>query len=483
MGSTKRSRSYSHVAGDQSILKSRQKRLKTTNDKHIRSRNAEREISQSIETSSLAADIQHMKKQFLNADSVLKRSKIFWLIPQDPQDTMKRIEEMSKEQDFKGEFVYHPLTSSLHEGFGEFTNFSLLGCCMLLTSLLSKSNGSRMSYHRQQPRVKAWNIHGTFYVPSNTQFQRTSSLRYLKESAITPSQHFKEFTFNCGSESSFVPLFTDIMELFTRFRFGNSKPNSYRDFQRAVRNINQDFIGCLAEINPISFHDTRLLIGSNFSKILSTRKHLINTWESALIEEPFTTVEHEESNKRRKIERIGNDKQQKSQHSPKKTNKMSEKVSASRLPLDGSKKDSFTHKAPNETSNVKAMDAYPGFMTQKEIKQHCIATLRASIDKLKAQSHYKILKTYFRCPRQRYLDLIQENVADLRNKTNCNIVILHLNNVKESDPWLDSLDLRGYTNMYQAPHPSTTKIISIGGVKDHIIKALELIGKIIGTDE
>ncbi|CAI4355132.1 CIC_collapsed_G0011100.mRNA.1.CDS.1 [Saccharomyces cerevisiae] len=118
-------------------------------------------------------------------------------------------------------------------------------------------------------------------------------------------------------------------------------------------------------------------------------------------------------------------------------------------------------------------------MTQDEIKQHCIGTIKASMDAVKKKSSYQILKTYVRCPRQNYIDIVYQNLNDLRSKTNCNIVVLNLNNLHESQMWLESLNTTNYTSFAQAPHPSTIRVISIGGVGEYIVKALELILNIL----
>lgn len=65
------------------------------------------------------------------------------------------------------------------------------------------------------------------------------------------------------------------------------------------------------------------------------------------------------------------------------------------------------------------------------------------------------------------------NLDELRNKSNCNIVVLHYNNEHESKQWLDGLDLTRYIRGQDEPNASTVRILSIGGVAEYIVTALE----------
>ena len=117
----------------------------------------------------------------------------------------------------------------------------------------------------------------------------------------------------------------------------------------------------------------------------------------------------------------------------------------------------------------------PGFLTQDEIKQHCIATIKASREYVKARSPYQIFKVFVKVPRQLYADKVFQNLNELRAQTSCNIVILNLNNLHESEPWFKTLDLSNYTTILQTPHTSTVRVVSIGGVGEYIVKATDTI--------
>ncbi|SMN20917.1 similar to Saccharomyces cerevisiae YDR240C SNU56 Component of U1 snRNP required for mRNA splicing via spliceosome [Maudiozyma saulgeensis] len=120
-----------------------------------------------------------------------------------------------------------------------------------------------------------------------------------------------------------------------------------------------------------------------------------------------------------------------------------------------------------------------GFLTQEQIKEHCIANISASRDIVKSKDGNEIFKMYIRIPKLKYIDMIYQNLNDFRSRTNCNIVVLNLNNLAESEPWLASLDLGKYTSITQSPHPSTVRVVSIGGVSEYILNTLDLISDIM----
>lgn len=121
----------------------------------------------------------------------------------------------------------------------------------------------------------------------------------------------------------------------------------------------------------------------------------------------------------------------------------------------------------------------PGFQSQDDIKEHCVATISASKEVVTSKNPQEIFKMYIRVPKLKYTDIIYQNLNDLRNKTKCNIVVLNLNNLHESEAWLASLDVAKYTSVVQPPHPSTVRVVSIGGVSEYILTTLDLISDIM----
>lgn len=138
------------------------------------------------------------------------------------------------------------------------------------------------------------------------------------------------------------------------------------------------------------------------------------------------------------------------------------------------------------TSNVRTLDPQSrtmnsNFLSQEQITEYCIATIKASIEAVKSKSPYQIIKTYIKCPRQHYVDLVYDNLSSLRSETNCNIVVLNLNNVHESTSWFDSLQISKFTKVTSVPHPSTVRVVSIGGIGEHNVKSLQLLLKLFSS--
>lgn len=135
----------------------------------------------------------------------------------------------------------------------------------------------------------------------------------------------------------------------------------------------------------------------------------------------------------------------------------------------------------NTKPTINTRQQKSNFMTQEQIKEHCEATIKSTRDKVSTMPSFQIIKTYIKCPRQQYADVIFKNLNDLRSKSNCNIVILHLNNVHESYSWFNDLDVSRYTHNVQQPHPMTIRVVSIGGTAKDIQTALHLIESILSN--
>ncbi|SCU86964.1 LAME_0D08262g1_1 [Lachancea meyersii CBS 8951] len=136
------------------------------------------------------------------------------------------------------------------------------------------------------------------------------------------------------------------------------------------------------------------------------------------------------------------------------------------------------------TLDAQSRTSSASYLNQEQIQDYCVASVKASIDTVKSKSPYQILKTYIKCPRQHYVDLVYDNLHDLRSKTNCNVVVMNLNNVHESATWFGSLDVAKYTKeskIVSVPHPSTVRVVSIGGIGEHNLEALKLLLNLLET--
>lgn len=133
----------------------------------------------------------------------------------------------------------------------------------------------------------------------------------------------------------------------------------------------------------------------------------------------------------------------------------------------------------NSNKSNQVMSDKPGFLTQEQIKEHCVANISAAKDIMQTKSSQDILKMYIRIPKMKYTDIIYERLKTLRSESHCNIIVLNLNNLHESDTWFSTLDVSKYTTVTQVPHPSTVRILCIGGVTEYILIALEKIAAIM----
>ncbi|SCU85222.1 LADA_0D06326g1_1 [Lachancea dasiensis] len=136
------------------------------------------------------------------------------------------------------------------------------------------------------------------------------------------------------------------------------------------------------------------------------------------------------------------------------------------------------------TLNPQSRSLTSNYLTQEQVKEYSIATVKASIEAVQSKSPYQILKTYIKFPRHDYIDLLYDKLHDMRQETNCNVVVMNLNNVHESTSWFDSLDVAKHmenAKITSVPHPSTVRVVSIGGIGEHNVKALRLLLDVLNT--
>lgn len=113
-----------------------------------------------------------------------------------------------------------------------------------------------------------------------------------------------------------------------------------------------------------------------------------------------------------------------------------------------------------------------GYVSNKEINLYCIATVDASMDVLAAKSASQITRIYIKFPRI-LIDLLYQRLSELRNNSNCNIVILKMQTYHESIPWFESINVEKYCTI--VPPPSTIRVISVGGIGENCKRALKLL--------
>lgn len=388
-----------------------------------------------------------VRNQNAGAESSIKNSHLFIPIFSDNSRYSACIEALQEYVD--------PSKLRLHQRPGVIpayvvlVNFSLMDCCLVLPLLFDVKNRSRVSPfpsidHFTIPRET--NLCGSFYLPSScTRHEANNTL--IHETRFQTNYNFKEYY--ARPQTTLRQFIRNLTAFFSGIKFGKSTKITSKQFYRALtKPYNTIDLG----IKEIPFmgeglYDVAQLVKSNLPLIEKAKTNMQH-YAQDLIQYNCAPLVKETA--------LSAPKQPpKPQQSPKVQQQSSSKVNSS-----------------GATSR-------PNYMTQDQIKQHCIATVRASQDVVKGKSPYQILKTYVKCPRQSYIDQIYQNLNDLRSRTNCNIVVLNLNNLHESRSWFDSLEVSKFTPHAQQPHPSTVRVVSIGGIGEHVIKALDLIYNIL----
>lgn len=115
-------------------------------------------------------------------------------------------------------------------------------------------------------------------------------------------------------------------------------------------------------------------------------------------------------------------------------------------------------------------------VSSQDLHRYCIATIKASISKVTEKSAFQIIKSYVKYPRSQ-IDLIYDNLNQIKSKTNCNVVILNLQTIHESNTWFEQLPI----SVNIDPPPSATRVISVGGVGGKCKVALEMILTLLET--
>lgn len=371
-------------------------------------------------------------------------------------------------------------------------DFSILDSCFVLSVLLAFQKRlwmapSEKSYFKISKNI---NLTGSFYLPKNietekghitTFYRRESPISSILGVSFNVVPNFQQFHIKSCHVTKFM---NELSNFFSQIEFGKCEGNVIDRFQREYRRTDSQISLALYELP---------LIGDglfDMKSFISKTRPIIETSKDQMVKHIADLKAYNEISDTKGVLSSQQQKPSSTSSSNAVSSFKGDQTSTAAYQSQTQKyaanqpssalHSSSRYSEPNSQLGARGTESHKAdFMTQDEIKQHCIATIRASMDAVKKKSSYQILKTYVRCPRQNYIDVVYQNLNDLRSKTNCNIVVLNLNNLHESQPWLDSLNISEYSAFSQQPHPSTVRIISIGGVGEYIIKALELILNIL----
>ncbi|QLL34800.1 hypothetical protein HG536_0H01750 [Torulaspora globosa] len=412
-----------------------------------------------------------------NADAVLKNSCLFV-----PVLTKSAISQYANCLRSLHEYIdskklqLHKIKSDY--GFIALKQFSLLDCCLVLAALLALKNkrwiAANSSDYFNIPSNAS--LSGTFYLPVGSIGPDEIKTHYpvsIGMSRYRAVMDFKEFYVDAPSGINLAPFMESISLLLSQMKFNN--PTSVdRLFLQRFKAVHENLaLGLHNSSLPQSLLVDMAIVAKENTPLLKTSIDKLESYAQDLILYNNQTAPSDDSSSR--------------EGSYQAVEEAAE--AAKRVPSRQQTTPSDRASMPTERPSGQQASANFGarfspnssFMTQQQIKEHCIATVEASRDIMKTKSPYQIFRLYVKCPRQHYVDVIYQNLNDLRSQTNCNIVVLNLNNLHESDSWFDSLDVSPYTKSVQRPHPSTVRVVSVGGIGEHITKALDLIHKVLSS--
>lgn len=368
-------------------------------------------------------------------------------------------------------------------------DFDILDSCFVLSVLLAFQKrlwmaSSEKSYFRVPKNI---NLTGSFYLPKNietarghiiTSYRKEQTTSSIVEVGFNVVPNFQQFQVKACHVSKFM---NELSNFFSQVEFGKCENNVINRFQREYKRNHSQISLALYELPLIGdgLFDMKSYISKTRPIIEKSKVQMIKHISELKANSEITGPQGDQLPRPQRP--LPNSSSPNSFTSSRtiQTGTASHQSKLQRNTVNkpsNALNSSNRYSGPTTLEDGRYVDSHKsGFMTQEEIKQHCIGTIKASMDAVKKKSSYQILKTYVRCPRQNYIDIVYQSLNDLRSKTNCNIVVLNLNNLHESQPWLESLNIANYTVFAQQPHPSTVRVVSIGGVGEYIVKALELI--------
>lgn len=418
-------------------------------------------------------ELDRVRTSYDNADAVLKNSCLFI-----PVLTKSAISQYADCVGSLHEYIdskklqLHKVKSDY--GFISLKQFSLLDCCLVLAALLALKNkrwvaANTTDYFNVPSNVS---LSGTFYLPVGSiapPIIKTYYLVSIGSSRYRAVMDFEEFYVDAPSGINLAPFMESVSLLFSQTKFNNPK-GVLKLFRQRFKTVHESLTLNLHDSSRVQslLVDTAMMAKEN-APLLKTSKDNLQSYAQDLVSYNNQTTPLDNSSSREGSYQTAGDGVD----------------AAKRLPSRQQAAPSVQTERPNghqvPGNSGTRISSNSSFMTQQQIKEHCIATVEASIDVMKTKSPYQIFRLYVKCPRQHYVDVIYQNLNDLRSQTNCNIVVLNLNNLHESDSWFDSLDISPYTKSVQRPHPSTVRVVSVGGIGEHITKALALIHDILSS--
>lgn len=438
-----------------------------------------------FESQDIWRNLDRIKKNRSNSDKVIKNSILFI----DPPQTQSIKDSIN--------FLFQYISpSKLHYSktreryYITLEKFTLLDCCLVISILLSNKDKIWIQpYNKDFTQIsKDLHLNGSIFVPQNCYWPKDDMIKEslltptnftVQESKITQLASFRSFHLRLHNGASLTYFINGIVDFISSLKFGKNPPNSIKkQFEIVLNSYHNNVNSHIMETSLIgnSLFDIVRVKNQNAPLIKNTKESISKYINQLITNNKINTVTedvHSQTTIKNTINHTKNVKQDNQEHTNLK------RINSKVVNGDVSKNYPMQNKdVPRllDQNNISQMK--PKHLSPDDIKQYCICTVKATLDAVKKMASDTIFKVYIKCPKQNYAEKINQNLDTIRSKTNCNVVILHINNIPESREWFSSLSMNRYTSINDPP-PMTTKVVSIGGIGEYIDQALELIMKIL----
>lgn len=434
--------------------------------------------SENIETQDLRAKLARIERHRSNANEVIRNSILFIEVP-NAQVTEDAIEFLSRHVS-PNRLQYFKPNEVNSSCFAILKNFTLLDCSLIIPVLFALKDKTWIQpYNKDFTDISIdLHINGTVYVPKNCYWSKDAQIKEsllstvnfsVLESKVSKLSHFRQFDLKLHNGSSLTYFVNGLVDFLGSLKFGKVPKGVQHQFEMILNSYNNNLNIHLKETPLIgnALFDLSRIRSQNEPLIAVTKKN-VEQYSTQLQSGDSESGQYEFS-KNKQAEAHG------TVHGANNSRWNNSKITNG---------DSKRYASPNTTMPVPSTGNEilnkPKFLSPDEIKQHCIGTIKASIDAVKKMPSDTIFKAYIKCPKHVYSDKLHQSLDSIRAKTNCNVVILHISNIYESEKWLKSLNMSKYTSVNDPPS-STVKVASIGGIGEYMVKALEMINKIMNS--
>lgn len=383
-------------------------------------------------------------------------------------------------------------TITLHESFVELKAFTLLQASVAITAILNYLY--RLSL-RPEKDIKYWDVEsacllrGSLLVHKSVKIQQTETTSDILFKRVPKRKSFK-----CQlSAITAVPQFKEVYlegETVKEFMAGiiTSMNNwRFRPVHASVNDLASQNIALLKQRITASTNELPILTKLFDPEILrSKNKQLINNDQSVLESYMKELIEYNDKlpvinvSDSKSKQKTANGTAKAKSHTPSKVNNPTSRYKGGSnipavTPTSSSRVGNHTKgQSPNPSLIPRA--TLNSAISSQDLQAYCIETIKSSISKVSAGSSFQIIKSYVKYPKS-HIDLIYDNLNQIKSTTNCNIVVLNLQTIHESNAWFQQLELDSNLN----PPTNLTRVISVGGVGGKCKTALEMILTLLQT--